>query len=138
MNNNINYNKIDDRKTVIVNMNLADGSTKKVDFKNNHCLSFQPDAVRPRYITYTSLNNNPSNINPMIKVDFLYENRYLAPYNSRTSIMTFSELEFKTLSHVNYANVTFSSVGISSDASEVAYDSGTLIICLEFIKYGRK
>jgi len=138
MNANIDYNSIANKKTMTLNMNLADGPTKTFDLKNTYCMNFKPDGVRPKWILYTSGKNNPYDVTPIITADFLHENRILAPYLARTSITTFVDLEYQTLTNHNYSKAVLQSKAISSDAMEVSYDSGTVLLCLEFVEYDRK
>ena len=136
---NIDFNRIVNKHTVVINMKLTTTvNTFVIDLYNDHCLKFQPDVIRPKYITYTSQNNGPSNVNPIILVDFLIDNRYLVPFNARTSIQSFGSLELKTQPHKNYSKTKFEVVGLSDIEEDVAYKSGTILLCVEFVRYARR
>ena len=137
MDANIDYNHISNKQTFTINMNLADGAKQTIDLMNKHCLRFKPDAVRPKWILYTSCGNVASDASPVITANFLLNNIFLAPYLASKSITTFNDLEYTTYNKFNYTQAVFNSVRIQSDATEVAFTSGTILLCMEFVEYQR-
>jgi len=120
-------------------MDLANGPVRTVDL--TQCmfgqLDFVPDEMSLKYISYTSLNNNPSDVLPILTCDFLSDGDLLAPYLSRTSITTFNDLKFKIKQRMDIRNVKFTSRSLTDVEGNLEYDSGTVLIGMEFLRYAR-
>ena len=135
----INQHHIENRRTLTVSMDLSVSNTRVVDLTK--CtygqLDFIPDECMLKYIAYTSCDNAPANNMPIMTCDFLSDSNLLGPYLSKTSISTFNNLRFKVKQQIDIRHVTFTSKIINETQDNIAYTTGTVLVSMEFIRYGR-
>lgn len=136
---NINLNCLENKRTITVSINLATSSTKIVDLTNCKYgqLDFKPDFVTLKYIAYTSCGNAPADNMPILTCDFLQSGNLLGPFLAQTGINPFSFLEYRIKQSVDIQKATFQTRIINDEQEEIAYDSGTLLVSLEFKRYRR-
>ena len=138
-NANINFNKVKNKRTSTLSLDLANGRSKIFDLTTNEWggLDFDPDYVILKYIAFSSQNANPNNRLPVLICDFLSsETDVLAPYIARTSIQSFN-IQHKVSFNVNKQYAKIESVVFGDNQEDLAYNQGTVIVCLEWVRYHR-
>jgi hypothetical protein len=134
----IDFSRLINRRTTTLTIDLAQGRERifdltKTEFGN---LDFDPDFVILKYIAFSSQNANPGNLLPILTCDFIEGKEVLAPYLARTSIQSFNvrhKVNFKF--NKQYAKIESKVIG--EQQQDLAYNSGTVMIALEWERYAR-
>ena len=136
---NIIQSNISNRRTITVSIDLKNGASRTVDLTKCKFgqLDFKPDEVILKYIAYTTCENDAGNILPILTCDFLVDSDLLAPYNAQTSIKTYSN-RYKVKQQIDIQNVSFTSKAINEDEQDIAFNTGTILVSLEFLRYRRR
>jgi len=148
---NINLQCISNRRTITIYHQIETaGNGGQLQVVNNNFtinlsdnkwgnLDFQPDIVKPMYITYVSKNAHNDDEMAVLTCDFIREGEILAPFYALTSHEEYTDLKYTCRQMMDINNVYFTIKNIDSGelVDNIIYDSGTILIALEFIRYER-
>lgn len=147
---NINLKRISNRRTITIYHQIEFVSHGQLQILNNQFninlsdhkwgnLDFIPDIVKPNYITYVSKNAHNDDEMAVITCDFIKEGEILAPFYALTSHEEYYNLTYSCKQTMDITNVNFTIKNIDSNelVNNTIYESGTILIALEFIRYER-